>query len=277
MVGFNNFVNASQLCDIKPNNGRFTWTNKRRAFTNIRERLDRFLISKGWMETDSFVSTILPYSASHHFPNLLKMDSQHRCSKGYFIFQSMWWRDLDLKSKLEGWWKESDIFKGTLSFRFVRILNFLKSKLKEWNMTCFKYIFVEKAWIEEELQFLNDKIISSGMGCSEFETEKRLKEELLEILAREKNYWRDEARETWLREGDLNMKFVHASVKVRRGINRIGRIRDSKGGWCLEEQSIGEEAVKFFESVLCNNAPLDRAKLSLVLEVIPRPVSEEDN
>lgn len=46
---FLEFVEKNHLLDIVPKNGVFTWTNRRSGFTNIAERLDRFLVTSDWL------------------------------------------------------------------------------------------------------------------------------------------------------------------------------------------------------------------------------------
>ncbi|GLJ05577.1 hypothetical protein SUGI_0020610 [Cryptomeria japonica] len=101
MVGFRQFIQPSQLCDIEPNNGKFTWMNKRINFTNTSERLDHFLISKEWVEREaSFFSSILPYLPLDHFPIFLKWNlliggqkdilNFRLCGGGMFLLCPIW-------------------------------------------------------------------------------------------------------------------------------------------------------------------------------------------
>lgn len=172
---------------------------------------------------------------------------------------------------------ERDHFRGTINFHFSRRLYYIKSKLKEWNASHFKNIFVEKARIKEKVEKLNEKTISFGMGATEFKEDKVLKVVLSELLAREELYWRDKARESWLKEGDLNTSFFHALVKARRSLNMIDKIKNNRGEWCLDSELIGERAIRFFKSVMCNEEVCDRSLMSKVLDGISKLVSDEDN
>lgn len=62
----------------------------------------------------------------------------------FFKFSSMWWREPSLEGKLRTWWIESDIYEGTISYCFMKRLNFLKQKLRTWNKEVFKNNFVEE-------------------------------------------------------------------------------------------------------------------------------------
>lgn len=48
MADFSHFILTNALRDIQPKFGKFTWTNKRKGFLQITERLDRFLVSPNW-------------------------------------------------------------------------------------------------------------------------------------------------------------------------------------------------------------------------------------
>ena len=57
------------LIDVKPNNGVFTWNNRRCGGEAISERLDRFLISCYWMDNRWVTSSeILDWRESDHWP-----------------------------------------------------------------------------------------------------------------------------------------------------------------------------------------------------------------
>ena len=63
----------------------------------------------------------------------------------------------------------------------------------------------------------------------DFKLEKGLRKELEDCLNKEKIYWRQKSRETWLKDGDRNTTFFHNSVKVRRATNKIFEIKDMNG------------------------------------------------
>ena len=49
------FILDWNLIDIKPNDGRYTWSNKIIAVDFIVERLDRFLVSSNFLEADMII------------------------------------------------------------------------------------------------------------------------------------------------------------------------------------------------------------------------------
>lgn len=142
------------------------------------------------------------------------------------------------------------MFGGSPSYCFVKRLGYLKKKIKSWNKEHFKNIFSEKFRLEEEMSKLNEKIMMAGMPNEEFELEKRLKDEYMEVLRREELYWRDKLRELWIVEGDSNTKFFHASVKARISHNRIIGIQDEYGKNCSSGKEIEKAVADYFTRIL---------------------------
>lgn len=76
MDDFNAFFHNNVLIDILPQNGLFTWTNRRNFFLQIAERLDRFFTSSNWVLGQySLLSEILPWEILDHFPTSLNISS----------------------------------------------------------------------------------------------------------------------------------------------------------------------------------------------------------
>jgi exonuclease III len=62
-------IDSLHLIDVKPNNGVFTWNNRRCGAEAISERLDRFLVSCYWMNNRLMTSSeILDWRGSDHWP-----------------------------------------------------------------------------------------------------------------------------------------------------------------------------------------------------------------
>lgn len=55
--------------------------------------------------------------------------------------------------------------------------------------------------------------------------------EYLRVLRQQNIYWRQRAKQFWLKEGDSNSSFFHKAVKRRQHANRIAKLRDNNGTW----------------------------------------------
>ena len=60
--------------------------------------------------------------------------------------------------------------------------------------------------------------------------------ELEEWQAREDIKWKQKSRELWLKEGDHNSKFFHASTIIRRRKNNIAEIKLENGNYIYEKE-----------------------------------------
>jgi len=60
------------------------------------------------------------------------------------------------------------------------------------------------------------------------------------------------ARQKWLKQGDLNTKFFHSSVKWRKAMNGLhGMFVD--GRWCEDKDVITDKVCGYFEDKFVRN------------------------
>ncbi|XP_057837282.2 uncharacterized protein LOC131047412 [Cryptomeria japonica] len=176
---------------------------------------------------------------------------------------------------MEKWWNQCNYIKGTPSFCFTKKFAHTKNQLKIWNKEVFKNIFSEKESIEAELETLNSKVMNNGMD--DFRKEKELKAMLSEILTREEIYWKDKAKELWIKEADKNTIFFHASVKARRAQNIINEISSEDGICRKDRDSISQASVAHFKEILNSNERREELCSTKLLEAIPKMVTDRDN
>ena len=150
MLRFNNLIEEMDLVDIPFRNGRFSWS--RSGVRPTASKIDRFLLSKPWMEFFREVSVErLPRTTSDHFPIILKMGA-HSWGPIPFRFENAWLDHHLFFKNIENWWGslEAD---GWPIFSSMEKLKGLKAILKSWNKETFGNIFSQK-------QVLIDKINS---------------------------------------------------------------------------------------------------------------------
>ena len=66
--------------------------------------------------------------------------------------------------------------------------------------------------------------------------------ELNKLLHQEELYWRQRSRVAWLRDGDRNTRFFHASASHRRRVNIIEKSKDNNDIWVNTGSGISEVA-----------------------------------
>ncbi|XP_057868557.2 uncharacterized protein LOC131075702 [Cryptomeria japonica] len=187
----------------------------------------------------------------------------------------MWWWDERFLDNLKEWWKEGNIYSGSPSFKFVKRIQFLKNKIKDWNKMSFKNVFVEKSKIEDELEEIGNRVMRFSMTNVELELEKKLKTQYMEILKWEELYWKDKTRELWIVEGDLNTKFIHASSKAKRINNKIFAIKDENGILKTEANGIELISLRYYMDIL-GGIEHESCLIPMIEEVINPQISSSD-
>ena len=97
---------------------------------------------------------------------------------------------------------------------------------------------------------------------------------LLLSLKNQEEFWSQKAGVKWLKEGDSNTSFFHASVREKRMKLMIHKIKDSAGTWIEDDEQIAAEAVNFFRHLLATEEVGDVGRL---LQNIPPLVSSDNN
>nr|GMD77815.1 ribonuclease H [Ipomoea batatas] len=97
-------------------------------------------------------------------------------------------------------------------------------------------------------------------------------------------YWKQRAKEHWYKEGDLNSKYFHNSVRSRRRRNRISQLRRDDGVLVSSEDDMGEVMVDYFTNLFtASHGEFDEVLACITSRINPldnvallRPVTEEE-
>ena len=76
--------------------------------------------------------------------------------------------------------------------------------------------------------------------------EKKLKLDLQVLLDKEELWWKQRAKEEWLKFGDRNTKYYHACANSKRRQNYVGMIRDERGQEWDTAEGVTEAFVHYF-------------------------------
>jgi len=109
----------------------------------------------------------------------------------------------------------------------------LKAYLKIWNREVF--VNVNQAGEEMHKKILELDARDDKNELDDFEREERriLLVEQSQKFFKQKVVLYEKAHVKWLKQGDLNSKFFHSTVKWRRARNGINRVFEN-GHWCEE-------------------------------------------
>ena len=271
-------IGSLVLIDVKPNNGVFTWNNRRCGGEAISERLDRFLVSCYWMDNRWVTSSeILDWRGSDHWPVKLSITPYRVTKNPSFKFQLMWLRDLSLPDLMVDWWYEGMPDHGTAMYTFSKRLQHVKYRLKRWNKQCFGYLHVQKNAAQTKLDNITRQIRDVGLSFERSEAEVLALKELEEWEFREEIFWKQKSRIDWLQEGDRNTAFFHNSVKARRHGNSLSSLVLPDGTQIFSREAISREAVQYFSDLFSREDPGAGAEEHDILACIPHLVSANMN
>ena len=130
--------------------------------------------------------------------------------------------------------------------KFMRKLQFVKSKLKEWNKKSFMVLKERKKSILTDIASIN-AIEQGGNMSPELSVKRALRKgEWKELLLRKEVHWRQKARVMWVKEGDCNSKFFHRVANDSRNRMYI-KILENGGALLDNNDSISEEILHFLK------------------------------
>jgi hypothetical protein len=130
------------------------------------------------------------------------------------------------------------------SFNFVSILS--SGGLK-------KIVLVSEELIRKKTKEL--EVMQETANNCDLEAENAFREEVKCLLEQEETKWRQRAKEEWLRHGDRNTKFFHASATQRRSRNLISKIVDAQGGECNTLEGIEHAFVSYYKALFTSANP----------------------
>jgi len=95
----------------------------------------------------------------------------------------------------------------------------------------------------------------------------------LRALHHQNDYWRQRAKQLWLKEGDTNSSFFHNAVKRRRQTNNIAGLKDENGTWIERGTGLDTLVTSHFSSLFKSSGGLSNC----VLDCIESKLSDADN
>lgn len=82
-----------------------------------------------------------------------------------------------------------------------------------------------------------------------------LRKEINEDLTREEMMWNQRSRAIWMKCGDRNTSFFHATATQRQRKNRIEGLCDPDGAWCDNQEGIEKIILDYFSEIYSTGQP----------------------
>ncbi|CAJ2637710.1 unnamed protein product [Trifolium pratense] len=201
-VEFAQFIDAFEVVDIPLMGKKFTWFN---SDGTVMSRLDRFLLSEGFMEKGNISNQWVDF----------------------FAFVKEKWDNMDIR--------------GRKAFVIKEKLKKLKEYLKEWNREVFGFLDLK---IDNTVKELNEveELLANGTNVPNSINPNELVKQFWDQIQFKESILHQKSRTKWIQEGDSNTRFFHASIKSRHRRNQIANLK--KGDVLIQGVAEIKEEVK---------------------------------
>ncbi|CAA7027574.1 unnamed protein product [Microthlaspi erraticum] len=218
-----------------------------RASGKVQCRLDRAVGNEDWHH--SFSHTNVEYLhlwGSDHRPVLARIMSHEAKVKRNFRFDKRWLGKDGFKDTVTSGWRSSP--SAGIGNVHGKIQS-CRRAISSWKRLNKSNSALQIEAIKEQLERAqtDDSVPSEEVM--------KLKWDLCNALRDEELFWRQKSRVSWLKEGDRNTKFFHATTKQRRARNRITKLKRQDGSWAETEDSIEQTATGYFQNLFSSSRP----------------------
>jgi len=245
MQGFNNFIDNMEMVDIPCIGRKYIWY---RPNDKAKSRLDRFLVSFDWLQywTGS-KQYVIERQVFDHCALVLKSNVADWGPKP-FRFLDIWQDDREFGNFVKSKWG-SYLVQGNEILVLKEKLKMLKSDLKGWNRDVFGHTDKLKFEILRKIQELDSRDDEGGLDENKIIERRELLSQLQDINERNESLLQQKSRALWIKQGDLNSKFFHASIKWRRMRNEIKEVKcNLSGNWEEEPNKVKEMVWDFYRN-----------------------------
>jgi hypothetical protein len=269
-----NFKSTLEFCDlheVECRGPRCTWNNGREGINFTMEKLDRVFANHEWLTRYPKVEISLEGAIfSDHLPILINMAGSkvmRRKGRG-FRYEATWAEKKECKEIIKKIWKVKDTACGTWSSVNMK-LNESKRGLEMWQK-------VHGRKVGQHIQMLSDKLLEEKAKQDDVDSNliKKLHEELIEKQNEEDVYWRQRAKEDWLKHGDQNSRYFHASANQKKKASMMTEIMDEQGNKWETEELIGDAFAKYFQGLFTTSG---LRQMESVLEKVDRRATSDMN
>lgn len=240
---FKDYIESCNLIDLGSEGPRFTWRGPMvNHGTRLFKRLDRALCNRDWkLQFGDAKVTVGPRILSDHHPLLIQLEAR-RDSIGErpFRFEAAWLTNAEFKDTVKSKWRLED--KAWVALRA------LEADLKVWNVDTFGHIRQRKHEVLRRIGGIQRKLQEQPNSFLE-DLEKRLQQDLRDILLQEEILWFQKSRTKWLNDGDRNTSFYHLKTRIKRSRNRIDMLKNEDNEWVEGKAQCGELVNRFFQTL----------------------------
>jgi len=236
---FREMLHDCKLMDLKSKGCAFTWMNNRQGGDLVKERLDRALCTLDWhLIFPAAEVFVLPAIGSDHSSLVLSTEAKRPRSSKPFVFEAYWLHHLDYRNIVTAAWALAKCDSINLPHK-IRLVS---AALSRWSRTEFSNAQSHIADLQQQLQALTNH----SQDRYDFQKAFKLKADLQRAWQQEEQYWAMWSRLQWLKWGDQNTRFFHATTIQRQQRNKISLLQDHQQQWVSDEAALKDMTLEFF-------------------------------
>uniref|UniRef100_A0A803P267 Reverse transcriptase domain-containing protein n=1 Tax=Cannabis sativa TaxID=3483 RepID=A0A803P267_CANSA len=262
--GFLQVLSDCELIDMEIIGHPYTWEKNRGGGNWVEVRLDRALISSSWFQMFSNAKLYnLHHSTSDHSPIFLEPEIPVQMGgTRSFKFENAWLKEPMCFQIIQGCWEETN---GEDIWAKQQLC---VDKLGEWGKTITGNFKRRINACKRELDLLKHR--RDGVSVERY---KEVKKQLLKVIDQKETYWKQRAKQFWLKEGDQNTKYFHAAANTRRRTNSIHQLKNEQGVDVIWNSGLELVITDYFAQLFSSSSSITQP----VVECVDRMVTPEMN
>ncbi|XP_013745364.2 uncharacterized protein LOC106447969 [Brassica napus] len=204
----------------------------------------------------------LAYEGSDHKPVLSIFEPGEKKRRGIFRYDRRMKDNPEVTDIVKQAWKESS--NKTISGRIAAV----RGAISLWNKKKQNNSRILIQQKQEELETaLSSAINDTGLI-------NKISQDLQVAYTAEEAYWKQRSRLLWLRLGDRNSGYFHATTKNRKRANTFSVIEDTDGKMVFKEGQISKVVVQYFHNLFTS---IDGDRENIVEMALQPRITPDDN
>lgn len=220
--GFREAPSDSGLSDLTMEGYSFTWERSRGTSRWVEERLDRACATDEWVNmfpTSKLTNLIAP--TSDHSAIHLQISVWRQIPRGFrFRFENSWLREEGCNIVVDKVWKQT---RGKI---FYEKLDECARDLRTWGKRLGINFKDQIAQSRKRMAQYRGRSDAFSVQCYNDSLK-----EYSKLLAQQEDFWRQRAKQHWLKNADCNSKYYHVYASARKKKNSIVQLKDNSGCW----------------------------------------------
>ncbi|WZZ75662.1 hypothetical protein YC2023_087032 [Brassica napus] len=259
---FRMFFSEGDLYDLPHSGDPLSWRGQRAEYL-VRCRLDRAVGNSKWAEDFPTARCMyLAYEGSDHKPVLSIFEPGEKKRRGIFRYDRRMKDNPEVTDIVKQAWKESS--NKTISGRIAAV----RGAISLWNKKKQNNSRILIQQKQEELETaLSSAINDTGLI-------NKISQDLQAAYTAEEAYWKQRSRLLWLRLGDRNSGYFHATTKNRKRANTFSVIEDTEGKMVFKEGQISKVVVQYFQNLFTS---IDGDRENIVEMALQPRITPDDN